>query len=105
MAESKDTTTASEGASLTAADLSSLTGQSKSLSDSFLEFHEIDQSDKDKYFLICMHCKCKVVRLKFGTFSEKEVSSLYELLCRINAGDGIVHRRSGIVSVPVWVLV
>ena len=72
MAEAKDTT-APEGATFNAADLSSFAGQSKSLSDTFQEFHEIDQSDKDKYFLICIHCKCKVMRLNVGTLTEKEV--------------------------------
>lgn len=75
MAESNDAS-APEGAPLSVLDASSLSGQSKSSSESFQEFDEIDLSNKDKYFLICIHCKCKVMRASVGTLIQKEVSWL-----------------------------
>ena len=54
-------------------------GQSKSKSENFQEFGELDPetvgSDKNKVFIVCRSCKCKVLKPGYGTLVEKEVWS------------------------------
>ena len=52
-----------------------LMGQSKSNSEEFIEFSQLDEPEKDKnkMFLICKRCKCKVMRPGNGALVEKEV--------------------------------
>ena len=52
-------------------------GQSKSKSESFLEFGELDTetlgAEKNTVFLICRSCQCKVLKPGYGKLVEREV--------------------------------
>lgn len=50
--------------------------QSKSSSEIFLEFSELENSrgDKNSKCLVCRHCKCKVLKPGYGTLLEREVN-------------------------------
>lgn len=49
--------------------------QSKSSSESFVEFSELEKPEegKNQKFLICVHCQCKVMKPGYGKLVEKEV--------------------------------
>ena len=49
--------------------------QSKSLSESFVEFSELEKPEdgKNQKILICVHCRCKVMKPGYGRLVEKEV--------------------------------
>ena len=66
-----------KGFQISAATAALLTGQSKSNADTFLEFKDIENPEegKNRLFIICDHCKCKVMRPGYGTLTEKEVST------------------------------
>lgn len=52
-----------------------LSRQSKSSSEMFLEFSELENvtEDKNSKCLVCRHCKCKVLKPGYGTLLEREV--------------------------------
>ena len=51
-------------------------GQSKSGSSNFIKFQELEGagSDKNKLFLICLHCNCKIMAPGYATLVKKEVT-------------------------------
>ena len=53
-------------------------GQSKSESSQFIQFKELEEpeSNKNKLFLVCLHCNCKIMAPGFGTLVKKEVFTL-----------------------------
>ena len=69
--------TVAENEAALASDVASslLAGQSKSSSDVFLEFSQLQNPGEDKNvtFLVCRHCQCKVMRPDRGRLVEKEV--------------------------------
>ena len=60
-------------------------GQSKSKDCVFMKFSEIEEPSsedgKNKLYLICQICKCKVLKPGFGTLVEREVSSFDVAVC------------------------
>lgn len=53
--------------------------QSKSSSEAFIEFSELEKPEegKNQMFLICVHCQCKVMKPGYGRLVDKEVRCLY----------------------------
>lgn len=53
-------------------------GQSKSKSDSFREFDELDEETRGKeentLYMVCRYCQCKIMRPGKGILVEREVS-------------------------------
>lgn len=49
--------------------------QSKSSSDDFIQFSELEnpREGKNELFLICEQCKCRIVRPGFAVLTDKEV--------------------------------
>ena len=54
-----------------------LMSQSKSGSEDLLDFGQLENASdgKNKLFLVCEHCKCKVMRPGYGTLVEKQVGA------------------------------
>ena len=55
-------------------------GQSKSKSESFQEFGDLDPetvgaADKNGVFLVCRSCRCKVLKPGYGKLVDKEVNN------------------------------
>ena len=52
-------------------------GQSKSGSSNFVRFKDLDDvgSEKNKLYLVCLHCNCKIMAPGYATLVSKEVSS------------------------------
>ena len=75
MAESTNPPDSSEDAPSTNVANVSLSHQSKSGSESFLEFGALEGAGegKNSVFLVCRYCKCKVLRPGYGTLVEREV--------------------------------
>ncbi len=50
-------------------------GQSKSEADEFINFSEVEhpREGKNKLFLVCEHCKCRVISPGYAAVVEKEV--------------------------------
>lgn len=50
-------------------------GQSKSTGEEFLDFPDLEnpREGKNKFVLVCQHCKCRVLRPGYGTLVDKEV--------------------------------
>ena len=61
--------------------------QSKSSSETFLEFRELEGAGegKNRKCLVCRHCHCKVLKPGYGTLTEREVSEGTEVLCLYRA--------------------
>ena len=77
----ENSSTSATGEDETAADSSAapglVLGQSKSKSESFREFGELDAetvgAEKNAVFLVCRSCRCKVLKPGYGTLVEREV--------------------------------
>lgn len=52
-----------------------MSGQSKSTSEEFLQFSDLEnpREGKNKLMLVCLHCKCKVIKPGYATLVDKEV--------------------------------
>ena len=71
--------TAGEAGSGATAGSGLVLGQSKSGSESFLEFGDLDSetlgAEKNVVFLVCRSCRCKVLKPGFGRLVEREVNT------------------------------
>ena len=52
-------------------------GQSKSGSSNFVQFKDLEEvgSEKNKLYLVCLHCNCKIMGPGYATLVKKEVRS------------------------------
>ena len=54
-------------------------GQSKSKSENFVEFGDLDPEtvgeEKNNVFLVCRSCRCKILKPGYGKLVEKEVNN------------------------------
>ena len=52
-------------------------GQSKSGSSNFVQFKDLDdaESEKNKLYLVCLHCNCRIMAPGYATLVKKEVRS------------------------------
>ena len=52
-------------------------GQSKSESSNFVQFKDLEEveSGKNKLYLICLHCNCKIMAPGYATLVKKQVRS------------------------------
>ena len=81
--------------------------QSKSSSDMFLEFSELEnmREDKNSKCLVCRHCKCKVLKPGYGTLLEREVRLLLNVhllvLCALNMHMGTETALHKLIHVVV----
>ena len=75
MAEGSDNSKAPETNEATPNSDTASAHQSKSSSESFLEFSELEGmgEGKNAVFLVCRYCRCKVLRPGYGTLIEREV--------------------------------
>ena len=92
MAEAQDTTQLSEGDSGTGAGAGgryislaqlqqALAGQSKSGAKVFVQFSDLENPEegKNRAYIICAHCQCKVLKPGFGKLVEKEVGGIWRI--------------------------
>ena len=75
MAEGKDIPASSGAAGGITLTNELIFGQSKSGSSNFLKFKELEGAgaEKNKLFLVCLHCNCKIMAPGFATLVKKEV--------------------------------
>ncbi len=52
-------------------------GQSKSESSKFVQFKDLEDvgSEKNKLYLVCLHCNCKIMAPGYATLVKKQVRS------------------------------
>lgn len=52
-------------------------GQSKSESSNFVQFKDLEEveSGKNKLYLVCLHCNCKIMAPGYATLVKKQVRS------------------------------
>ena len=52
-----------------------IAGQSKSTGEEFLKFSQLESpgEGKNKLVMVCLHCRCKVIRPGYATLVDKEV--------------------------------
>ena len=50
-------------------------GQSKSESSNFVQFKDLEEveSGKNKFYLVCLHCNCKIMAPGYATLVKKQV--------------------------------
>lgn len=91
--------------------LDMISGQSKSESEEFVQFAEVEnpKEGKNRLLLVCKHCKCKVMGGGYGTLVENEVFLFYpanvfgsfEIFLVWEMGSLIVAREREMVIPPL----
>ncbi len=78
MAESSESSSSGQPSAALVITEEALMGQSKSSAEEFLLFKDLPEpvhvEGTNKLMLVCLNCKCKVMRPGQGSLTEKEVS-------------------------------
>ena len=69
--------TAGDGPSMDEITAGLISGQSKSMGEEFVQFSDLEnpREGKNRMVLVCLHCRCKVIKPGYATLVDKEVTN------------------------------